>query len=834
MRLFEVVSRFFGRVEIALAFADDALRDGEAALARGEPLRAEAAAKLVLERVPGSVLALALLADARAAAGLTTELAATLEELARRVPSRAEVWARLGAARLALGEPRASVRDAYIRALGVATPGSEVRRESLLALSDLDLEEGDVARAELWLAGIAPGSVEVAVRQAEVFLARHDAASALRELEHAPSEDATDGRYALVHARALALSGSSDVFGTAARAYVLEVPGASELLSSALGWIPADDATRARLRSLVDARGELDHARWRAAFARAEGRRDEARSALREAIAGGDSSAALPLLEASIDDRDQASLRAALDALPAEDRPPLAREAAVVATALALATDASPALVIATLESLSRVDAARIQPFCEAAMKQLLERFLPPIGASRWPLVLQRLEADARALHDLEGIATTAALAVESARPVRLAIVGEFNAGKSTFVNALIGQDVAPTGVLPTTATLHHLRYGPDPLARIELEEAAPHKTRIVPLTELRKTIETLGEGAVRGVDIELPLAFLTRVEVLDTPGFNAPSARHTLAARRALEEADVLLWLLDASQPLKQTERVVLEEARAARIPVQILIGKADRIAEAQRPEILAMVESAMAETGLTSIAAPLLFSARLALAGKLGQEGALEKSEWPAVQRILDEEVIAKSDTLKERALRRRTLSLAERLLANASERASRELAETQAQTTRARTLASVAARIERDADAMSGALARSLEASEAELERDLSVIQVAPTGDADGTLFRYRTERALGRLAPTLATAMAGMTQGTELAPRDFAALARVLVRAVATAARSPIREPLARATVLALAEHLRGLALARIPEASGASLERELRAFAAALA
>ena len=52
-------------------------------------------------------------------------------------------------------------------------------------------------------------------------------------------------------------------------------------------------------------------------------------------------------------------------------------------------------------------------------------------------------------------------------RPLLVAVMGEFNAGKSSFVNALCGADVAPTGVTPTTATVNVLRYGAEPAARV-------------------------------------------------------------------------------------------------------------------------------------------------------------------------------------------------------------------------------------------------------------------------------------------------------------------------------------------------------------------------------
>ena len=87
-------------------------------------------------------------------------------------------------------------------------------------------------------------------------------------------------------------------------------------------------------------------------------------------------------------------------------------------------------------------------------------------------------------------------------------------------------------------------------------------------------------------VEILLPIASLTRVEVIDTPGFNAPQASHTEAARAAFEEADAVVWLADAAQAMKRTERDVLEQVRAARLPIQVLVNKADRLAKSEPRE--------------------------------------------------------------------------------------------------------------------------------------------------------------------------------------------------------------------------------------------------------
>src|SRR4051794_9690197 len=123
MRFVETVAGFLGRVEVVLAGVEGYLRDGEEALARGDAMRARAAARAILQRVPHSPIGLALLADACAAAHLDAELALTLEELAGRVASRAEVWVRLGRARERVGSPIDEIRDAFLRALAVAEAG---------------------------------------------------------------------------------------------------------------------------------------------------------------------------------------------------------------------------------------------------------------------------------------------------------------------------------------------------------------------------------------------------------------------------------------------------------------------------------------------------------------------------------------------------------------------------------------------------------------------------------------------------------------------------------------------------------------------------------------
>ncbi len=425
-------------------------------------------------------------------------------------------------------------------------------------------------------------------------------------------------------------------------------------------------------------------------------------------------------------------------------------------------------------------------------MEGVAQAWIPPSGApASWGLLLARLDTRAHAVGDLAAAARVGDLAAERSRPVRLAIVGEFNAGKSTFINALIGADVAPTGVLPTTATLHHLRWAPDPFAKIlfvDGVDGVEPRERIVALGDLRAALKALDPASVERVELRLPLASLVSVEILDTPGFNAPDARHAQVARSAFEEADAAVWLLDATQAMKQSEREVLEEARRAELPVQMLVNKADRLAAADLERVLASVRDSLETTQVGSWGPPLAFSAKKALASQLGQpdEKALAESGWPAVQALLEEQIVARSTELKERALRRRAAALVDTVLGAWAARDAADRADTAQQSARAHEAAHDATRVERDTDSLAERLAASLAPSAEEWTRDLELVFIGRDPEAatrDPVLARYRVDRAVAALAPALARALSAIVPAVDLPPARIATHARAVVRAAA---------------------------------------------------
>jgi GTP-binding protein EngB required for normal cell division len=782
-RLVEGLSRFFGRVEIFALGLEGERQAAETALAAGQPLEAREHARTIVGALPDSPLGLALWADAAEDAWLDHEAATALLELAKKVPWRADVWLRLARAGRRIDWP--GEREALERA-ATAPDERDSARLALLDLADLDLAAGDFARAQRWLDRIPPplaGGVdrEAALRRAECAIARGDLREATSVVEKGlAEEDATSGREALVKARLALADGQPAVaLDLALRAFILEADGAGELVAQLLAS-SRDVVVVDRVRRVVAGARSVDDPMWAAAFAFAEGRRDDARNALARGLRKGDKSAAAALLALATETRDLD----ALDALAARDPALLP---APLATLRAAALAASEGRAQKALDDLEGVGGA-LDGWAAELRRAIFARWLPresgadeaPPSAA-WPDLLRELRRTARGLDRLDLLGAVEALAVERERPLRVAVVGEFNAGKSTFLNALLGEDVAPTGVLPTTATLHWVAWAPDPFARVVVRRAPD---RVVPHAELKATLAALSSEPVERVYIYAPIERLKRVEILDTPGFNAPDPDHIAAARAAFDEAHAAIWLLDATHPMKETERKVLAEIQDLGVPVQILANKADRLKPEERAAVLAHVREGLRAVGLRSQAEPVAFSARLSLKGRLGDEAALAASGWPEVEALFATRIVDASEGLRERALRRRARKVASELAAEATARANKNREDTRAQNARRAAWLEAAARLRRERAIVARATDQAIEPARVLLRADLRPLGALPEERqrSDAGLREYLRERFVARLAEPV---VAELSRGTsDPPPRASAAVRAVLMGAVAS--------------------------------------------------
>ncbi|MSP61938.1 MAG: hypothetical protein EXR72_16715 [Myxococcales bacterium] len=172
-----------------------------------------------------------------------------------------------------------------------------------------------------------------------------------------------------------------------------------------------------------------------------------------------------------------------------------------------------------------------------------------------------------------------------------LVVLGEFNHGKSTFVNALIGAAVLPAGITPTTATINHLVWAEKPTARAFLTDGKevpvdPHK-----LADW-VTIEGREVGHVKYVEVGWPAEILKeRLTLVDTPGVNDINEARAEITYGYIPKSDACLFLLDGAQVLKASERAFLEQRilRRSRDKLIFIIGKMDLLAPDEREQAIA-----------------------------------------------------------------------------------------------------------------------------------------------------------------------------------------------------------------------------------------------------
>ena len=194
-----------------------------------------------------------------------------------------------------------------------------------------------------------------------------------------------------------------------------------------------------------------------------------------------------------------------------------------------------------------------------------------------------------------------------------LVVCGEYNAGKSTLLNSLLGMEVMPDGVTPTTDKVTVLTWG---------EQIAE---------------SVLGDELVQRT---APVEVLREVSIVDTPGTNAVIRRHQELTERFIPRADLVLFVTSADRPFTESERVFLELISSWGKKVAMLINKIDILETAeQRESVIEFVRSNARQ--VLEVTPPVLtVSARTALrARKSGDEAAFSGSGLPEVEALVRE---------------------------------------------------------------------------------------------------------------------------------------------------------------------------------------------------
>ncbi len=205
-------------------------------------------------------------------------------------------------------------------------------------------------------------------------------------------------------------------------------------------------------------------------------------------------------------------------------------------------------------------------------------------------------------------IRTTRIPKLESER-FHLVVLGEFNHGKSTFVNALLGSDVLPTGITPTTASINHVVHAAQPSARVVLTTG---ESKYLDPAQLKEWVTVAGGRAseVSFVELGYPSDLLkNNVVLVDTPGVNDLNEQRAEVTYGYVPRADAVVFLLDAGQALKDSEREFLRSRvlESARDRLIFVLGKMDMLSPDERTAVVEYVKDGLGKMMPEPVVFPL-----------------------------------------------------------------------------------------------------------------------------------------------------------------------------------------------------------------------------------
>ena len=262
--------------------------------------------------------------------------------------------------------------------------------------------------------------------------------------------------------------------------------------------------------------------------------------------------------------------------------------------------------------------------------------------------VLAGPSEDQQVLSDLEAADRRLSEAV-----FKLVVLGEYKRGKTTLINALLGEPVLPMAVVPLTSIVTEVQHGATPEARIEFVRGG---SRSIPLNELPAYVTEPENpknrlGVARAV-VRYPARLLSEgVTIVDTPGIGSVFEHNSEVTYRFLEESDAVVIVLAADQPLSAEERTLLRALNEITDRILFAVNRVDVLTADEAEASLRFVRDTLAtlEERPPEFVYPL--SARRALESRSRQEPPPDDflRFENALRRVLIER---KSDILCERA--------------------------------------------------------------------------------------------------------------------------------------------------------------------------------------
>jgi len=224
-----------------------------------------------------------------------------------------------------------------------------------------------------------------------------------------------------------------------------------------------------------------------------------------------------------------------------------------------------------------------------------------------------------------------------------LVVIGRFSRGKSTLMNAILGTDRLPTGVVPLTSVVTTVTYGSDEKVVLYYENSSLFSD--IPLSQLEENITERGNPGnikrIRTAEVQIPADILRRgFHFIDTPGLGSSIRANTETTEAFLPQADAFILVTSYDSPLSEEETRILEIIQHSGRHCFVVLNKQDSVNEAERAEVQAHVERELSAIFGEASATLFSVSASQAMAARLANDGAaLRLSGLPSLEDALIE---------------------------------------------------------------------------------------------------------------------------------------------------------------------------------------------------
>ncbi len=182
---------------------------------------------------------------------------------------------------------------------------------------------------------------------------------------------------------------------------------------------------------------------------------------------------------------------------------------------------------------------------------------------------------------------------------IDVAILGQFKAGKSSFINSLVGKTILPVGVIPVTTAITRLQYGDVERAVVRYFDGSKTEVSIEDLEEyISEARNPANIKNVNIVDIELPtLGEYAGLRLVDTPGMGSVFKYHMKTSENWLPEVGAAILAISADRPLSQHDMELIGELKNHTPNIVILLTKADLLTPDQQSEVVNFFKQTLAK---------------------------------------------------------------------------------------------------------------------------------------------------------------------------------------------------------------------------------------------